>query len=148
MWKSIRSLVPVLITLGLVFLFFLVLPAVGDGEVDRVQLLARAQFALKAAAQVAGLVVAFAALLVLTRRVVTGEPAVDQLAAAMCVLGGVLLFEPHWAVAVTFGLLAMAPVIERLVTGHRSSQTSDGLTAAGGVAPDAEPVAAPAPAAR
>lgn len=126
MWKSIRPLLPVLIPVAFLFLFFLVLPAFGDREEDRVHILANAQFAIKAAAQVAGLVITLACLLVLTGPVLTGEPAGDRLAAALCVLGGVLLFEPHWASAVMFGLLALAPAIERLITSCRNGRSSAG----------------------
>src|SRR5688572_1581369 len=110
-----RALVTVLLALGTVFLFFLVLTGFGDREPDRALWLARSQFALRAAAQVAGLVVAVAALLGLLQHAARGAPAGDLSALGLCVLGGVLVAEPHWAVALTFGLLALARVVERVV---------------------------------
>lgn len=122
MWSPIRSLGPVLLLSGFVFLFFLLFPG-GDREFDRVQRLAHMQFALKAAAQVAGLLIAFGALIVLFHWTTKGELP-DLLTPGMCVLGGVLLYEPNWVVVVTFGLLAIAPVVERLISGRRAESAN------------------------
>jgi hypothetical protein len=134
MWKLILTFVPLLVVLGLIFLFFLLLPTAGDREAGRVEMVARSQFALKSAAQVTGLLVALGALLVLLQQVVRGGPVGNLLTAGMCVLGGVLLFESHWAIAVTFGLLAVAQVVERLV-GTRSAGAGSGSGSAGGTGP-------------
>jgi hypothetical protein len=124
MWPLIRSLVPVLIALGSVYLFFYVQAGLSDHDYDRMQMIVRSQFALKTAAQVGGLLIAFSALLVLFERATQGGTPSDLLAPGMCVLGGVLMFEPHWAIAVTFGLLAIARVVERLFAGRRADSSS------------------------
>ena len=88
MGKSVFSLLPILFVLGAVFLFFLVLPTIEHMETRRAELMLRTQFAMQAAAQVAGCVVVLAALLILLRQLAAGTAVASPLTCGMCVLGG------------------------------------------------------------
>ncbi len=112
MWNIIKSLMPMFVV---IFLFFLLLPLAGDREMGKAELMARSQFAIRSAAQVLGLLIAIAALMVLLHRAKQSDTTINAVPAGLCVVGGILLFESHWVIVVTFGAIVIAQVLERIL---------------------------------
>lgn len=113
MLKSIPSLFPAFLLGGIFCLIFVGVGNSGYGDQAHIQAMTISEFAVNSSAKVLGLLVTIVGLLKLVQQLVKPDPAHDLVAPGMCVLGGTLLVASNWAVAIAFGVLALARIVER-----------------------------------
>jgi len=121
---NLGDVVKIVAAVGLLFLFFLVLPEFWNsnrGIEDQAVATARLQLATQLTIQTVGMllaVVAAVGLLVLAAR---GPQALALGALGMVLLGGSLIASPHWATAMAFGVIGAAYVVLQMA-GSRTTQ--------------------------
>lgn len=115
MLKSVASVVPIVLALGLLYLAFFSLEGSTRGRMGERVEGAQSAAALNTTARVAVLAVTLGGMLSLLTKSMRGGPvpAGELAAPALCVLGGVLLTEAHWAVALAFAAVAVGPALVR-----------------------------------